>query len=277
MCFLCCRSWFSVRQLCRAHFGATWPYCQASHRPSYNPRLFVPLKKHLVGEGLQQTQTWIKLSPPGCRYLTQIYYTLAYKPWSHSWDKFLMSTAVWCVPSATHVPCLSRSQSKVVVSACSLPHFLNFLLYRVAQLSDLQFRTGRRFRFLPREQRSGSVVCRHLTSLLNRPQRRESSFKSCHSPWRIASVSETNAEKLNTNGDVSEIFSPWSNESGEGWLPRHTSLIHGTCARAPEIRMPHTHTKLWNEEGGNISVECAAEVLFLLRLTLHNAFRITCT
>ena len=78
-----------------------------------------PLRRKQLTSSLQQTLTWCKLSPTGCIHLTTVSSMPGYKPSCYSGTKVLIDSDdqinVWCVPSATHVPCTHQHQNKILV------------------------------------------------------------------------------------------------------------------------------------------------------------------
>jgi hypothetical protein len=76
--------------------------------------LFDLLRSTWLASKLQQTPTWSKLSSPGYRHLTPISSTLGHKLGCQGGTTASVFNddyvEVWCVPSATDVPCTSKSE-----------------------------------------------------------------------------------------------------------------------------------------------------------------------
>jgi hypothetical protein len=87
---------------------------------------------------------WNKLSPRGPMHLMRISSTPVYKPFHGETASLNVSSdyvEVWCVPSATHMPCVHRSQNEVpiivvlvtlfliLLCAIHLKHIMNFNVF----------------------------------------------------------------------------------------------------------------------------------------------------
>jgi hypothetical protein len=188
--------------------GRTWDWEVVHHLAT------VPISRAVISISFYPLRrVWLEKngSRRWCEASCHLMATGTWKPWCHGCGQMLgVCGGLMCTT------CHVYFQVRTIwpASECLLPYcYLSFLLLSVKQclcliwnsrLKAVQVRTTRAVLWFIWFIRLSALD----VSVLSRPQRSKSAFKSCHTPWRIASVSETNAEKLNTNGDVSEFFPP---------------------------------------------------------------------
>jgi hypothetical protein len=116
-----------------------WLWCCNWEVLNYNPQsqlytqwipslyhLFGPSKKYLAGKQFATGDDVKQTLPHGYRHLTPIHLMPGCKPWCHIWTCLSVNDdcmEVWCVPSATHVPCMLWHQNNVL-SIRMLMHYL---------------------------------------------------------------------------------------------------------------------------------------------------------